>query len=105
VPWDNKQLASSDFTFRKRKKGRWCEIWQIVELGEHINVFFTAIIENRGSDGFWGNGLAKNKLCTDMLVLFSPKTTLNLCYDLKKVSCSNCFALEEIVQQRQWCLI
>jgi hypothetical protein len=26
VPWDNKQLASSDFTFLEETKGRWCEI-------------------------------------------------------------------------------
>jgi len=37
------------------------------------------VIENRGDDGFLGAGLAKNKFCTDMLGLLSPKTTLNLC--------------------------
>jgi hypothetical protein len=37
------------------------------------------IIENSSGDGSLGNGLAKNKFCTDMLGLFSPKTTLNLC--------------------------
>jgi hypothetical protein len=39
-PWVNKQLASSDFTFRKRKK--WRKIWRIMELGEHIDTFSTA---------------------------------------------------------------
>jgi hypothetical protein len=37
------------------------------------------VIEKRGSDGFLGTGLAKNKFCTDMLGLLSPKTTVNLC--------------------------
>ncbi len=37
------------------------------------------VIENRGRDGFFDNGLAKNKCCTDMLGLLSPKTTLILC--------------------------
>ncbi len=35
--------------------------------------------KKRGGDGFWGAGLAKNKFCTDMLGLFSPKTTINRC--------------------------
>jgi hypothetical protein len=37
------------------------------------------VIENRGSDIFFGAGLAKNKFCTDMIGLLSPKTTINLC--------------------------
>jgi hypothetical protein len=44
-----------------------------------LMLFPQPVIENRGSDGFLGNGLAKNKFCTDMLGLLSPKTTLNLC--------------------------
>jgi hypothetical protein len=44
------------------------------------------IIENSSGDGSLGNGLAKNKVGTDMLGLFSPKTSLNLCYGLKNVS-------------------
>ncbi len=28
VPWVNKQLATSDFTFEEEIKGRWCEIRQ-----------------------------------------------------------------------------
>ena len=46
---------------------------------EHFGAFFLQpVIENRGGDGFLGAGLAKNKFCTDMLGLLSPKTTLNL---------------------------
>jgi hypothetical protein len=31
-----------------------------MELGKHIDAFPQRVIENRGSDGFLGNGLAKN---------------------------------------------
>jgi hypothetical protein len=41
-------------------------------------LFLQPVIENTGGDGFLGAGLAKNKFCTDMLGLLSPKTTLNL---------------------------
>jgi hypothetical protein len=37
------------------------------------------MIENSGGDGSMAGGLAKSKLFTDMLGLFSPKTPLNLC--------------------------
>ncbi len=30
------------FHFQEEIKGRWCEIWQIMELGEHIDAFSTA---------------------------------------------------------------
>jgi hypothetical protein len=42
------------------------------------HLFLQPVIENSGGDGFLGPGLAKNKFCTDMLGLLSPKTTLNL---------------------------
>jgi hypothetical protein len=44
------------------------------------------VIENRGGDDFLGDGLTKNKFCTDMLDLFSPKTTINLCLGLLNVT-------------------
>ena len=71
VPWVNKQLASSDFIFRRREKADGVKYSK--------NGAGRTFIENRGSDGFLGAGLAKNKFCTDMLGLLSPKTTLNLC--------------------------
>jgi hypothetical protein len=37
------------------------------------------IIENSSGDGSLGNGLAKNKVGTDLLGVLSPKTTINLC--------------------------
>jgi hypothetical protein len=79
VPWVNKQLASSDFTFRKRYKVagvKYGEKWSWKNI---LTPFSHPVIENRGSDGFLGAGLAKNKFCTDMLSPLSPKTTLNLC--------------------------
>ncbi len=62
------------------------------------------VIEKRGGNGFWGAGLAKNKFCTDMLGLFSPKTTINRCQGLMQVSCSNDFAHGDVVRRRQPCL-
>jgi hypothetical protein len=54
VPWVNKQLASSDFTFRKRKKGRWCKIWQKMELGEHLDAFFhSKLLKIEAVMAFW----------------------------------------------------
>jgi hypothetical protein len=44
-----------------------------------LHLFPQPVIEKRGDDGFLGAGLAKNKFCTDMLGLLSPKTTINLC--------------------------
>jgi hypothetical protein len=98
VPWVNKQLASSDFTFRKRQKVacvKYDEKWS----WENILVpFLQPIIENRGGDGFLGAGLAKNKFCTDMLGLLSPKTTPNLFWGLMNVSCSHSFAPWDVVR-------
>jgi hypothetical protein len=36
----------------------------------------TPFIENSGGDGSFADGLAKNKFCTDIFGLLSPKTTL-----------------------------
>jgi hypothetical protein len=44
-----------------------------------LRLFPQPVVEKRGGDGFLGAGLAKNKFCTDMLGLLSPKTTINLC--------------------------
>jgi hypothetical protein len=38
-----------------------------------LTPFLQPVIEDRGGDGFLGAGLAKNKFCTDMLGLLSPK--------------------------------
>jgi hypothetical protein len=44
-----------------------------------LPLFSQPVVGKRGGDGFLGAGLAKNKICTDMLGLLSSKTTLNLC--------------------------
>jgi hypothetical protein len=59
------------------------------------------IIENNGSDGSLVDGLAKNKFCKDMLGLLSPKTTLNLCWGLMNVSCSNGFAQWGMIRRQR----
>ena len=60
------------------------------------------VIENSSGDGSLGNGLAKNKFDTDMLGVLSPKTTINLCYGLMNVSCSNGFAPWGVVRWQRW---
>jgi hypothetical protein len=67
------------FHFQEEIKGRWCEICEKWSWENIFTPFSTASYWKRGSDGFLGAGLAKNKFCTDMLGLLSPKTTINLC--------------------------
>ena len=62
-------------------------------------------IENSGGDGSMAGGLAKYKFFTDMLGLLSPKTTLNLCWGLMKVSCSNGLVPGDVVWRQQPCLV
>jgi hypothetical protein len=78
VPWVNKQLASSDFTFRKRQKVAGVKYDKNGAGRTFWHFFLQPVIENRDGDGFLGAGLAKNKFCTDMLGVLSPETTLNL---------------------------
>jgi hypothetical protein len=48
VPLVNKQLAQEAI------KGRWCEIWQIIELGEHIDAFFhNQLLKIEAAMAFW----------------------------------------------------
>jgi hypothetical protein len=79
VPWVNKQLASSDFTFRRRWKADGVKYEKNGAGRTSLWLFPQPVIEKRGGDGFLCAGLAKNKFCTDMLGLFSPKTTINHC--------------------------
>jgi hypothetical protein len=79
VPWVNKQLASSDFTFRRRYKADGVKHAKNGAGRTFLRLFPQPVIGKTGGDGFLGAGLAKNKFCTDMLGLLSPKTTINLC--------------------------
>jgi hypothetical protein len=79
VPWVNKQPASSDFTFRRRLKADGVKYVKNGAGRTSLRLFPQPVIGKRGGDGFLGAGLAKNKFCTDMLGLLSPKTTRNLC--------------------------
>jgi hypothetical protein len=79
MPWVNKQLASSDFTFRRRQKADGVKYVKNWAGRTSLRLFPQPVIVKRGSNGFLGAGLAKNKFCTDMLGLLSPKTTINLC--------------------------
>jgi hypothetical protein len=94
ISLSGKEKRSLVWNMAKNGAGRttWC-------------LFPQQVIENRGGDGFLGAGLAKNKLWTDMLGLLSPKTTLNLCYGLIKVSCSNGFAPGDVVRGRRLCFV
>jgi hypothetical protein len=51
---------------------------QKMELGEHFDSFLhSQLLKIEAAISFWA--LAKNKFCTDMIGLLSPKTTINLC--------------------------
>ncbi len=79
VPRVNKQLASSDFTFRRREKADSVKYAKNGAGRTSLPLFPQPVIGKRGGDGFLGAGLAKNKFCTYMLGLLIPKTTINLC--------------------------
>jgi hypothetical protein len=79
VPFIIKQLASSDFTFRRRQKAAGVKYAKNGAERTSWRLFPQPVIEIRGGIGFLGAGLAKNKFCTDMIGLLSPKTTINLC--------------------------
>jgi hypothetical protein len=50
-----------------------------MELGEHLDAFFhSQLLKIEAAIAFWVLAWQKNKFCTDMLGLLSPKTTLNL---------------------------
>jgi hypothetical protein len=78
VPWVNKQLASSNFTCRRREKADGVKYAKNGPGKTSLRLFPQPVIEKRGGDGFLGAGLAKNKFSTDMLGLLSLKTTINL---------------------------
>jgi hypothetical protein len=46
----------------------------------------------------FGNGLEKDKFCTNMLGLLNPKNTLNLFYGLMNVRYRDSFALGALVR-------
>ncbi len=42
------------FHFQEEKKGRWCEIWQKMELGEHLDAFFhSKLLKIEAAMAFW----------------------------------------------------
>jgi hypothetical protein len=78
VPWVNKQLASSDFTLRKKLKAAGVKYSNNGAGRTSWHLFPLPVIENIGGDGSLADGQAEKKFCTDILGLLSPKTTLNL---------------------------
>jgi hypothetical protein len=57
------------FHFWYKKKGCWCEIWQKMKLGGHLDAFFLPpITENIRSDGFLGDGRQKTSFVPTWLV-------------------------------------
>jgi hypothetical protein len=79
MPWVNKQLDKSDFTVRRRLKADSVKYSKNGAGRTSLRLFPQPVIGKRGGNGFLDAGLAKNKLCTDMLGLLSPKNTMNLC--------------------------
>jgi hypothetical protein len=58
-----------------------------------------------GGDRNFGDGLAKDKFCTNVLDLLNPKTTLNLFYGLMNVRYRNSLALGAVVRRRRQSMI
>ncbi len=58
VPWVNKQLASSDFIFRRREKADGVKYVKKGVGRTSCHLFPQPFIENRGGDGFLGTGPA-----------------------------------------------
>ncbi len=53
VSWVNKQLASSDFTFRRRQNAYGVK-YAKMELGEHLYAFFhSQLLEKEAAMAFW----------------------------------------------------
>jgi hypothetical protein len=98
LPWFNKQLACYDLTLRKKYKVSGLKYGNYGAGRTIIRLFPLSIIESRGGNGSFADGLAKNKFCTDMLGLLSLKTTLNFCKGLMNVSCSDGFTPWDVVR-------
>jgi hypothetical protein len=103
VPWVNKQLASSDFTFMRRQKADGVKYAKNGAERTSLRLFPQPVIEKRSGNGFLGAGLGKKQVL--FIGPLSPKTTINLCQGLMKVSCSNGFAPGDIVRRRRPCLV
>ncbi len=68
VPWVNKQLASSDFTFRRYKSPMVWNMWKM-ELGEHLYAFFhSQLLKKEGEMAFWALAWQKTSSVQTCLV-------------------------------------
>ncbi len=68
VPWVNKQLASSDLTFTRRKKPDGVKYAKNGAGRTSLRLFPQPVIEKKGGNGFWGTGLAKSSSVQTCLV-------------------------------------
>ncbi len=73
VPWVNKQLASSDFTFKRRQKADGVKYAKNGAGRTSLHLFPQPVIGKRGGDGFLGAGLAKKQVLFRHAWSFKPK--------------------------------
>jgi hypothetical protein len=73
VPWVNKQLASSDFTFRKRQKvagvkydEKWC--WENI-----LALFYSQLLKIEAAMAFWALAWQKTSSVQTCLVFGAQK--------------------------------
>ncbi len=64
------------FHFQEEIKGRWCEIWWIMELGEHLNTFIhSQLLKIEAAMAFWATAWQKTSSVQTCLV-FSAQIPL-----------------------------
>ncbi len=79
VPWVNKQLASSDFTFRRRKKPDGVKYVKNGAGRTSLRLFPQPVFEKRGGNDFFLRWPGKKQVLYRHAWSFKPKTTINLC--------------------------
>jgi hypothetical protein len=69
VPWVNKQLASSDFIFRRREKADGVKYAKKIGLGEHLDAFFHShLLKIEAAMAFWALSWQKTSSVQTCLV-------------------------------------
>ncbi len=91
------------FHFHEEIKGRWCEICEKWSWENIFTPFSTASYWKKRRQWIFGCWPGKKQVL--YIGPLNPKTTINLCQGLMKVSCSNGFAPGDVVRRRRPCLV
>jgi hypothetical protein len=75
VPWVNRQLARpAQISLSGLKKGCWCEIWQIVKLGGHLDALRRSqLLKTAPAMGTWAKARQKRSSVSTCLVFSAQK--------------------------------